>query len=225
MDLVLIEGGRFLMGSPESEQGRSSDERQHPVQVKGFYLGKYPVTNAQYRRFKPDHDSGQGLNGEDQPVVGVNWHDAMDYADWLSRETGENYRLPTEAEWEYAARAGTTGRWSFGDDERELDNYAWYDGNAGGVPHPVGQKRPNPWGLYDMHGNVWEWTCSGYDAGYGGGEQQCAGKNDANVPRVARGGSWFSFPRFVRSANRSRCGISSNRYGSYGFRLARIISP
>ncbi|AUB80295.1 hypothetical protein THSYN_04550 [Candidatus Thiodictyon syntrophicum] len=109
---------------------------------------------------------GVGREAPDLPVVGVSWDDAAAYCAWLSERTGEGYRLPTEAQWEYACRAGTDTRWSCGDNERALDAYAWYSANAGGKLHAVAQKRPNPWGLYDMHGNCWEWCADWYAADY-----------------------------------------------------------
>ncbi len=99
-------------------------------------------------------------------MVGISWDDARAYCEWLGELTGEHYRLPTEAQWEYACRAGTETRWSFGDEERDLDEHAWYSGNADGKLHPVASRRPNPWGLYDMHGNVWEWCADWYEEDY-----------------------------------------------------------
>jgi len=221
--MILVQGGSFLMGSPKNEKGRFADERQHLVQVEDFCLGKHPVTNAEYRFFKPDHDRGAGFNGDDQPVVWVSWHDATDYAEWLSQETGEAYRLPTEAEWEYACRAGTTTRFFFGDKAKRLGEFAWLGSNSGEQTHPVGQKLPNHWGLYDMLGNVWEWTSSVYDPSYGGAETRCAGRGDP-VLRVVRGGSWGGRPRLVRSAFRDR-DDSANRDDNVGFRLARTVKP
>ena len=221
--MILVQGGSFLMGSPEGEKGRFADERQHLVQVEDFCLGKHPVTNAEYRRFKPDHDSGDGFNGDDQPVVQVNWHDATAYAAWLSQEKGEKYRLPTEAEWEYACRAGTTTRYFFGDEEKRLGEFAWFDANSGDQTRPVGQKRPNPWGLCDMLGNVWEWTSSGYDPNYGGAETRCADIGDQKL-RVLRGGSWSNYTWLARSAD--RYWIDPTVRGNYGgFRLARTVKP
>ncbi|MBU0501470.1 MAG: formylglycine-generating enzyme family protein [Gammaproteobacteria bacterium] len=209
--MIFIKGGQFVMGSPETEEDRFDNERQHEVEVGDFYLGKCPVTNAEYRRFKPDHDSGGGFNDDDQPVVRVSWHDATAYADWLSRETGEDYRLPTEAEREYACRAGTTSRYCFGEDDQQLGEYAWYIENSEWVTHPVGQKKPNPWGLHDMHGNVLEWTCSAYD-------------DDCDGPKVLRGGCWNFDASNARAANRDFSSPGDRCY-FVGFRLARTIKP
>jgi len=218
--MVFIAGGSFLMGSPENEKGRYDDERQHREEVGDFLLGKHPVTNAEYRRFKPAHDSGSGFNDDDQPVVRVSWHDATAYAEWLSQETGEDYRLPTEAEWEYACRTGATARFFFGDDADDLGDYAWFEGNSGEQTRPVGQKQPNKRGLHDMLGNVWEWTGSVYDEDYGGAETLCADVDD-DSRRVLRGGSWSSSSRLARAAVRSYYSPGSRIY-YIGFRLALL---
>jgi len=198
------------MGSPEDEPGRWQDEGpQHEVEVKAFSIGKYEVTFEEYDLFceatgekKPD-DNGWGRGN--RPVINVSWNDAVAYCEWLSEQTGEHYRLPTEAEWEYACRAGTQTRYSFGDDESQLGDYAWFDNNSDNQTHPVGEKLPNPWGLYDMHGNVWELTCPGKDG-----------------PCVLRGGSWSADPRWVRGAARPRA-VPHYGYGAGGFRLARTF--
>ena len=166
IDTVHLEKNSFQMGSNKYD----NEQPIHTVTFDyDFEIGKYPVTFKEYdlfcedrKRKKPD-DRGWGRGK--RPVINVSWNDAKAYCDWLSKKTGDTYRLPTEAEWEYACRAGTTTKWSFGDDEKELGKYAWYDKNAYDKgekhsdygTHPVGEKLPNPWGLYDMHGNVWEW--------------------------------------------------------------------
>jgi formylglycine-generating enzyme required for sulfatase activity len=229
VELVLIPGGSFLMGSPESEKGRSQNEGpSHEVKVSPFYLGRYPVTNEEYARFleanpgmrEPAYWSDRRFNRARQPVVGVSWDDAVSFAQWAGG------RLPTEAEWEYAARAGSQTRWFFGDDEDELPNYAWYDQNAGGQTQDVGQKQPNAWGLHDTHGNVWEWVEDCWHENYKSAPDDGSAwleKEGGNCGlRVIRGGSWGDGPRSVRSALRYR----SNRDGRYygvGFRLAQDI--
>ena len=160
----------------------------------------------------------------------VSWNDAVAYIEWLNGETGQNYRLPTESEWEYAARAGTVVARYWGDNDAACehaniaDEKFWTPGFVceDGYQYvaPVGQFKANAWGLHDMLGNVWEWTCSEYDSDYGGGESECASKNNASARRVARGGSWGGRPRGVRSANRGR-NTPDNRDNSLGFRLAR----
>lgn len=217
--LVFIQGGCFNMGSPPGEQDRSSDEPAHQICVKNFWLGATETTNRQYHRFKPDHNSGsfQGrpLDRDTQPVVNVTWENAKAFTEWLSWEagTGKRFRLPTEAEWEYAARSGTATRYYWGN---EIDpRYANFsdrndpsgasiksldDGQA--VTAPVGSYQSNRFGLSDIAGNVWEWTCSEYDRAYSGQEQGCSDKSATDGLRVLRGGSWNNGPGDLRSAKR-----------------------
>ena len=177
--------------------------------------------------------------GGPHPVTCVSWNDAMAYGQWLSDQTGQRYRLPTEAEWEYAARAGTPTAYYWGNNPSEGCAYAngadqtakqqlppdWTvmecrDGYV--YTAPVGRFRANAFGLYDMSGNVWEWTCSGYDEGYGGAEQRCVSDAGSGGPRVLRGGSWFTLPRRLRAAARFWF-ASDNRDTNAGFRLARTF--
>ena len=238
--MVDIEAGCFLMGSPKSEAGRYGDERWHRVCVEAFSMGKYEVTFAEYDRFaeatgraRPD-DEGWGRGR--RPVINVSWHDATAYARWLSEETGRAYRLPTEAEWEYAARAGTETSWHWGDDESDACEYAnvadrtlkgKYSDSQVTIHEcrdeyahtaPVGEYWANGYGLHDMLGNVWEWTCSEYDEGYGGAEKRCATGSAGR--RVLRGGSWGSEPWRVRSAFRDGPGTDA-RWTTLGFRLVQ----
>ncbi len=219
MELHWVEGGCFNMGSPANERDRGSDESSHQVCVKGFWIGDTEVTNNQYRRFKPGHDSGsfQGhsLNGDQQPAVQIDWGSAAAFAEWLSWEagTGQRFRLPTEAEWEYAARAGTATRYHWGNDiDPRYANFSdrndptgasigtLDDGQA--VTAPVGTYQPNALGLRDMAGNAWEWTCSDYDPAYTGKELRCSSQRPAEDLRVVRGGSWNSGAGDMRSAKR-----------------------
>jgi formylglycine-generating enzyme required for sulfatase activity len=161
MEFVLIAAGALQMGSNDREA--FNDEKPvHTVRLtQPFYLGKYEVTQSQWQTVmgnNPSHFTPSQFPGDpNRPVENVSWDDVQEFIRRLNaREGGVTYRLPTEAEWEYAARAGTTTRWSFGDEESQLSRYAWHGENADGQTHPVGQLRPNPWGLYDMHGNVWE---------------------------------------------------------------------
>jgi formylglycine-generating enzyme required for sulfatase activity len=235
-DMVAIRGGEFVMGSPATEKGRKDDEGpQHRVQIRPFWMGKCEVTWDEYDlywRFKPgrkedkepdkpkdadavtrpsppymDETFKKGREG--YPVLCISWHAAMQYCRWLSLKTGKVYRLPTEAEWEYACRAGTKTAYFFGDDPAKLGDYAWFAGNADEKTYKVGKKKPNPWGLYDMYGNVAEWCLDEY-------------KKDAYTtfplntlrlspvvmpderifPRVARGGSWDHEAKDCRSASR-----------------------
>ncbi len=161
LEMVDIPAGKFNMGSNEYE-----DEKPiHEVIVPAFQIGKYPVTQAQYQAVMEKASSSFSRNSQN-PVKSVSKDDAEVFCKQLSKLTGKNYRLPTEAEWEYACRAGTETRFSFGDDESQLGDYAWFIDNSDNVTHPVGQKRPNLWGIYDMHGNVWEWCADKYHASY-----------------------------------------------------------
>jgi formylglycine-generating enzyme required for sulfatase activity len=238
--MVLIPAGSFDMGSPDSDKDAENDERpQHRVRIaRPFYLGATEVTQGQYRAVTGENPS-YFKGSYDLPVEMVSWHDAIAFCNKLSEREGlkpyyqfgtgvhsggEGYRLPTEAEWEYACRAGSTTRYSFGNDAANLGEYAWYVGNSGGQMHPVGQKRPNAWGLYDMHGNVYEWCRDGYEADY---YQTRHGVNPLGPSQaalhVSRGGSWNFNPRNARAARRFR---SAPEYRSdyLGFRLARVQS-
>jgi formylglycine-generating enzyme required for sulfatase activity len=184
-DMVAIPAGTFFIGSPESEKGRSADEGpQRRVSIAAFWMGKCEVTWDEFDLFarrkpparKPEPadadavtrptdpyiDETWGFGWEGYPVIGISHHAAMEYCRWLSAKTGKTYRLPTEAEWEYACRAGTPTARFFGDAPRRLGEYAWFAGNAEDVTHPVGQLRPNPWGLHDLYGNAAEWCLDHY---------------------------------------------------------------
>ena len=239
-EMVRIKEGCFRMGSPRSETGRFAGEDRHQECVEAFSMGKHEVTFAEYDRFAKatgrarPYDKGWGRGR--RPIISVSWHDATAYARWLSGETGRRYRLPTEAEWEYAARGGRETSRYWGDDPSQACDYAnvadrtlreefsdskWTmhacrDGHVHTAP--VGEYRANGYGLHDILGNVSEWTCSEYDEGYGGAEQRCASGSDGL--RVLRGGSWNFLPRWVRSAYRATLTPNSRNY-SLGFRLAQ----
>lgn len=230
-EMVLVEGGCFQMGSPVNESGRFYDEQLHRVCVDDFKVGVFEVTNKEYRQYRPTHAAGKD---DDYPVVNVSWHDVNDYIGWLNDKTGKNYRLPTEAEWEYAARSGTATSRYWGDDPQHACKFGnvadqSVDGAAGGLRlhecfdgadgvKQVGKYRPNHLWIHDMLGNAWEWTCSQYVEQYDGREDRCADVSAMHGIRVLRGGSWLSEPRNVRSANRHFMGIE-RRYEFFGFRL------
>jgi len=212
---ILVQPGTFRMGSPAGEKGREDDEGPvHEVEItKPFYLGVTEVTQAQWQRVMGSNPSN--WKGDDLPVEQVSWEDAMEFC----RKAG--YRLPTEAEWEYACRAGSTTRFSFGDADGDLGAYAWNDGNSEKRTHPVGQKKPNAWGFFDMHGNVWEWCADWYAKGYyGQSPRQDPHGPSSGSRRVLRGGSWYYSPRYCRSAFRSGSDPSSC-FSNLGLRVAR----
>jgi formylglycine-generating enzyme required for sulfatase activity len=167
-------------------------------------------------------DNGWG-RGE-RPLILVSWEEAKAYAAWLKRMTGKDYRLLTESEWEYAARAGNQGRYSFGDDQTQLGDYAWFQGNTSRT-QPVGTKKPNAFGLYDMHGNVWQWVEDCYHSSYQGAPLDGSARIDQCLERhVIRGGSWFDFGDHLRSAFRGRDYIG-DRFIFIGFRVGRTLTP
>ena len=185
---------------------------------KDFYLGKYLVTQAQWEAVMEDNPSQ--FKGAKWPVENVSWEDCQQFIERLNYQTGKNiYRLPTEAEWEYACRAGSVTAYSFGDDKKRLGEYGWYSANSGGETHPVGQKTPNPWGFYDMYGDVWEW-CKDWYAPYPGGLVTDPQGPSSGSERVLRGGGWFDGAMRCRSGFRSY--FSPDFHCSFfGFRLAR----
>jgi formylglycine-generating enzyme required for sulfatase activity len=222
MKFRLIQPGTFMMGSPESEAGRASDERQHQVRLTTpYYLCIYTVTQSEYARIMGSNPSL--FKGDRHPVEQVSWEDATEFIQKLNglpeeRAAGRVYRLPTESEWEYACRAGSSRAYCFGEDEARLGEYAWYGANSGSKTHPVGQKAPNAWGLYDMHGNVWEW-CSDWYGDYPSGSVTDPTGASTGSYRVIRGGSWSLGAALCRSALRNG-GVPSFRSSNLGFRLA-----
>jgi len=237
IEMAFIPGGTFSMGSPKSEQGHFGDEGpQHLVEVDPFWMGKFEITWDLYELFisrgidkkRPATVSGKevdidvaavsgatqpytemsfGMGVEGYPAICMTQLAAVKFCEWLSAMTGNFYRLPTEAEWEYACRAGTKTAYSFGDNPSNLDIYAWHEGNSGGAYHKVGQKEPNPWGLYDMHGNVSEWTLDQYVPTVYNTRKRKTVDNPLQTPtktypRVVRGGAWSDKPNRLRSAAR-----------------------
>ena len=220
LKMVSLPAGQFLMGSPDSDpDARDNEKPQHQVQVNSFAIGKYPVTQAQYEAVMGTNPS-YFKNNPQNPVEKVSWNDAQAFCQKLSRITGKTYRLPTEAEWEYACRGGTTTRYYFGDDANQLGDYAWYNGNSQGTTHPVGQKKPNAWGLYDMSGNVWEWCEDDWHDNYiGAPKDGSAWLTNDNDYQIVRGGSWFDLPVFCRSAFRSFDDWRADLFIFNGFRV------
>jgi formylglycine-generating enzyme required for sulfatase activity len=257
MEFVFVPGGCFQMGQSSEEKqqliavaGQETYDKyykdelpRHEVCVDGFWLGKYEVTNGQYRQYQSGHDSkdykGKSLNGASQPVVEVSWEDAQGFARWLSEQSGKGVRLPTESEWEYAARGGTSSIRYWGDDgshsqacgyanvhdqtsKRVNTDFTWDahscdDGHA--VSSPVGSFRPNGYGLHDMLGNVWEWCSDWHGADY----YSSSPRSNPHGPssgsyRVFRGGDWNGSPRIMRAANRAWLD-PSERSIRLGFRL------
>ena len=222
LEMVAIPAGDFWMGSWDGK--RTSDRRpQHHVTVSQFYLGKYPITNAQWKALMQTDPSarwGKKFQSDCQPVIHVSWHDAQAFCQKLTQLTQRSYRLPSEAEWEYACRAETQTKYSFGDDESQLKNYAWYEGNSNRQTHPVGQKKPNAFGLYDMHGNVWEWCTDHWHENYKNAPTDGSAwlSENENNCRLLRGGSWLASP--VNCCSAFRCHFSPNTHFVFiGFRI------
>lgn len=221
LELVSIPAGRFLMGSPEEEEGRYDNEGPvHEVGISAFHCMKTPVTRRLYASVMGTDPGWPEGDADDRPINKVNWLDAIDFCNRLSereglapcykrmeedevtwhREAG-GYRLPTETEWEYSCRAGTQTRWSFGNKEERLADHAWFQENAKGTPQPVGRRKPNPWGLHDVHGNVWEWCWDRYGNHNPSLARDPAGPTE-NSGRVLRGGSFRDGAEVLRSAIR-----------------------
>ena len=223
--MVFIPGGKFHMGDSQGSDG-DDETPVHEVTISSLFVSQYPATFAEYDAFctatgqvKP-RDEGQGRG--QRPVINVSWQEAVAYCDWLSQQTGRTYRLLSEAEWEYACRAGSDTDYCFGNAVEQLADYAWYGQNAGNKTRPVGEKQANVWGLYDMHGNVWEWTQDWYGKKY---YSQSPDTNPAGAAagksRVLRGGSWFDDARNVRSACRGH-DEPDGRLNNIGFRCALV---
>lgn len=230
-EMVTIPDGEFMMGSRSVSNNQASDGSsanstgefeelpQHRVQVNAFALGKYEITQEQWIAIMGNNPSVN--QGPTLPVENISWEDAQDFIRKLSKKTGKNYRLPSESEWEFAARAGSFSQFSFGDDPAELEQYAWYDKNSQGKSHPVGLKKPNRFGLFDMLGNVWERTEDCWNIDYDGAPHDGSPWTAGDCARrVVRGGSWVNLSQFHRSAYRFRYSPTSH-YEFIGLRVAR----
>lgn len=260
-ELVSLPGGRYRMGSPADEPEHDLTEGlRHGVRIPPFAIGRFEVTVAEYQvcvsagvcagpawqvqnhpgTQDPEKAFVRGLFDKlgasvavpSHPVTGVSWHMARQYTDWLSQTTGQRYHLPSETQWEYAARAGTLTRWSFGDDPAQAGTHAWLGSNSASALHPVGSHRPNPWGLHDVHGSVWEWTQDCYEhwSTYehwdprwdGAPRDERAWETERCPNRVMRGGSWNDGAERLRSAERAYNGAGHTTPVT-GFRVARHL--
>jgi formylglycine-generating enzyme required for sulfatase activity len=221
---VLIPAGAFMMGSPSGESGRDADEgpQRHVTISRPFYMQTTEVTQGQWRRVMGNNPSHFSSCGDECPVENVSWEDVQHFIKKLnSMERTDRYRLPTEAQWEYAARAGTTTRFHAGNNDDDLLRTGWLKSNSGLKTHPVGQKTSNSWGLYDVSGNVYEWVQDWFHLYTPGSFTDPSGPPSGSK-RMRRGGSWSSIPRFCRSANRDYFG-PGERSGLLGFRLLRAL--
>jgi len=213
MKLVLIPAGKFMMGL--------EGMHQHEVTIsKPFYMGVTEVTQAQYEAIMGTNPSR--FKGATNPVDSASWIDAAEFCKKLSEKTRQTARLPTEAEWEYACRTRSKTLFCFGDADEGLGEYAWYRANSGNTTHPVGQKKPNAWGFFDMHGNVWEW-CADWDGDYPNGPVTDPQGPASGTDRVLRGGDWSDIPDGCRSARRS-FDTPDLRYFLIGFRVVVSVS-
>jgi formylglycine-generating enzyme required for sulfatase activity len=214
--MVFVKGGTFQMSDVFGD-GNSNEKPVHEVYVDDFYIGKYPVTQKEWEAIMGNNPSH--FKGENLPVDFVSWEDVQEFIKRLNAKSGINYRLPTEAEWEYAARSGGKAeKWAGTNNESELKDYAWYYKNSDNEIHPVGQKKPNGLGLYDMSGNVWEWVQDWYDEDYYKNSPKDNPKGPSSGQhRVLRGGSWYDFARYIRTANRFRV-YPDFRINIFGFR-------
>ena len=218
IDMVLIPAGSFIMGS----ETNIDEKPPRTVYIRSFLLGKTEVTQKQWLEVMGSNPSRFNACGLGCPVENVSWNDVQEFIAKLNQKTGQKYRLPSEAEWEYAARAGTTTDWSHGNEESKLGNYAWYSQNSGSETQAVGQKRPNAFGLFDMHGNLWEWTQDCWHENYAGAPTDgTAWTTGCSANRqVVRGGSWVNYSAILRSAGRDWF-APYHPYYICGFRLAR----
>ena len=241
LEMVELSGGTFRMGSPDTDaEAHESEKPQHEVTVSAFAISRYPITRELYRKLSGTSPQSWQRDSDDNrlPANDVSWCEAVSFCNALSQQVGlqpcyriegthvawdtnaDGYRLPTEAEWEYACRAGTTSRWFFGNDPTALDRYAWFADNSNNEVHPVGEKAPNPWGLHDMSGNVYEWCWDWYDTYRAEAVMDPLGPESGDS-RVLRGGSaWDVDPRVLRSAGRVRIEPELRR-AVVGFRCVR----
>ena len=216
-NMVYVSGGTFTMGAT-SEQGSDADDDEkptHSVTLSSYYICKYEVTQALWRAVMGSNPSN--FKSDNLPVECVSWNDCQTFINRLNSYTGRNFRLPTEAEWEFAARGGNYNRHYKYSGSNYISDVAWYDGNSGNRTHPVGTKQANELGLYDMSGNVWEW-CSDWYGSYSSYSQNDPTGPNSGSNRVGRGGSWYGFDWFCRWSNRGNI-TPGDRYDGLGLRL------
>jgi len=216
-EMVFVDGGTFMMGS---NNGEDDEKPVHEVTLSSYYIGKYEVTQAQWQAVMGNNPSDNG-SCNNCPVEQVSWNDMQGYIQKLNAQTGKQYRLPTEAEWEYAARGGNKSRnYTFSGSD-DINSVAWYDGNSGDKTHTVGGKQYNELGIYDMSGNVWEWCADWYGNYRSRRVSNPKGPSSAES-RLLRGGSWLGNPQDCRAANRGGYN-PDNKFSNFGFRL--VFSP
>ena len=219
-EMVAIPAGSFVMGSSNNPE----EQPRHTVVIRSFLMGATEVTQIQWSTVMGRNPSQFASCGDSCPVENVSWRNVQRFIAKLNQKTGQKYRLPSEAEWEYAARAGTTTRWSFGNDASKLRNYAWYAANSLNKTQEVALNLPNPFGLYDIYGNVWEWTQDCYNPSYAGAPADGSAWTVGSCEyRVIRGGGWVDASSEVRSSTRNGFDSSSNENPVTGFRLARDL--
>ena len=222
MEFVLVRPGSFIMGSDENT-GDGDESPMHKVTfTQPFYLGKYEVTQEQWEAVTGGNPSG--FKGARRPVDTVSWDDCQNFLAKLQAKTGRKFALPTEAQWEFACRAGTTSPWSFGDAEARAGDYAWIGENSGNATHPVGEKKPNAWGLYDVHGNVWEWCADWYEKhSYPSSDATDPSGPPSGTAHILRGGAWGEHPNNIRSAVRNCLG-PDGRHDGTGLRCVLLAA-
>jgi formylglycine-generating enzyme required for sulfatase activity len=220
MEFVLIPAGSFLMGSTPFAAGDADEMPEHKVMItQPFLLGKYEVTQEQWTQLMGNNPSH--FKGAKRPVDTVSWNDCQRFFAKLHGKTGRTFSLPTEAQWEYACHAGTTTRWNTGDQPESLNDSAWSNQNSGNTTHPVGEKKPNAWGVYDLHGNLGEWCADWYGNPYPNGDATDPSGPPSGQSKVIRGGAWGDDPINVRSAYRNANGPDGAHDG-IGFRCVML---
>lgn len=220
-EMVVVPPGSVPVGDPLDYEDAEDGPRPGITMAQRYAIGRFEVTQAQWQALMEHNPSH--FKGATRPVEMVTWRDVQEYLRRLGARTGKAYRLPTEAEWEYAARAGSGASYAFGEDKTQLGRYAWYEGNAGGETRPVGLLQPNAFGLYDMHGNVWEWTADCYGSSYASGlPAQFAAEREGFCYRVIRGGSVLNFPKYLTTFYRSSL-TPVNFNNNLGFRVALTL--